>query len=156
MKTRLGGDLPSSRPLTIRSVEIDGMAGVGRGDGTDFWFTVCVGRDNQVFSAHLGFKRNCATDYASASDRLTVLVDNCPPLDGDVRVLFQTSSKSVPRGYEDCPFYFWFNTSMLEDEGRLVLTRDQLDNPHKSKTWHCFRPGFTVTLKFDPAAKGGR
>ena len=43
----------------------------------------------------------------------------------------------MPKNYEKCPFYFWFHTGFVE-EGKMVLGRDELDNPHKSKTWHCF------------------
>ena len=46
----------------------------------------------------------------------------------------------MPKNYEKCPFYFWFHTGFVE-EGKLVLGREELDNPHKSKTWHCFREG---------------
>ena len=53
------------------------------------------------------------------------------------RVLFQTPSHGVPKNYKKWPFYFWFYTGFVE-EGTLVLGREELDNPHKSKTWHCF------------------
>ena len=58
----------------------------------------------------------------------------------------QTDNSLVPKGYENSPFYFWFNTAFVGS--RLLLTREELDNPHKNKTWHCFRPNFTVELVF--------
>ena len=35
------------------------------------------------------------------------------------------------------------------DSLSLTIPREELDNPHKSKTWTCYRDGFSVTLKFD-------
>ena len=96
----------------------------------------------------MGFRRNCDVHYDSEQDILRIGgLGNCPSLEGDIRILFQTSSRTVPKGYENCPFYFWFNTSMLEGN-KLVLKREDLDNPHKSKTWHCFRPSFQVEVDF--------
>lgn len=69
-------------------------------------------------------------------------------LKGDTKVLFQTNSSDVPHNYENCPFYFWFHTGFIRD-GKILLTRDQLDNPHKPKTWFCFRESFSVELSFD-------
>jgi hypothetical protein len=41
------------------------------------------------------------------TDLLVVRLINCPRLDGDIRVLFQSDNPDVPRGYENVPFYFW-------------------------------------------------
>ena len=141
-----GGQLPSPRPLTITKIIISGMMSVGKGNGDDFWFNVDRGRKNQVFSAHIGYRRNCKVDYNSEKDILTIQLLNCPQLDGDIRVLFQTDNKVVPKSYENAPFYFWFNTAFVGN--RLFLTREELDNPHKPKTWHCFRENFTIELLF--------
>ena len=73
---------------------------------------------------------------------------NCSVLRGDIRVLFQTPSHGVPKNYKKWPFYFWFYISIVE-EGMLVLGREELDNPHKSKTWHCFRESLKVELRFE-------
>jgi len=141
-----GGQLPSPRPITITKIIISGMMSVGKGNGDDFWFNVDRGRKNQVFSAHIGYRRNCKVDYNSEKDILTIQLLNCPQLDGDIRVLFQTDNKVVPKSYENAPFYFWFNTAFVGN--RLFLTREELDNPHKPKTWHCFRENFTIELMF--------
>ncbi|RXN06841.1 phosphatidylinositol 3,4,5-trisphosphate 3-phosphatase TPTE2-like protein [Labeo rohita] len=62
----------------------------------------------------------------------------------------QQNSTGLPKGYEDCPFYFWFNTSFIENNS-LYLSREELDNPHKSKTWDIYKEDFGVTLYFtDP------
>ena len=79
-------------------------------------------------------------------DILTVTLVNCPTLDGDVRVLFQTKNRIAPKNYEKAPFYFWFNTAFVQD--RLILKREDLDNPHKSKTWKYFHDNFTVDVSF--------
>ena len=58
--------------------------------------------------------------------------------------------KNLPRGYDNCAFYFWFNTSFVEDD-TLSLSREELDNPHKKKTWHIFQEDFSIDLKFENA-----
>ena len=104
------------------------------------------------------FQINCQTSYDASSDVLTVKTVNSPVLAGDTKVLFQTNASDVPRNYEKCPFYFWFNTSFLEDgkgDGKpivLSLGREDLDNPHKPKTWHCFRQGFRVDVELERLA----
>lgn len=141
-----GGVLPAPHPLIIKEFNISGMKNVGQGNGDDFWISIDRGRGNQVFSAHIGYRRNCQAEYNAQADRLTVTLVNCPRLDGDIRVLFQTTSKDVPKGYEKAPFYFWFNTAFVGE--KLALKRQDLDNPHKPKTWHCFRPEFCVETTF--------
>ena len=79
---------------------------------------------------------------------LTVKTVNSPVLRGDVRVLFQTNDRDVPKNYEKCPFYFWFHTGFIEN-GKLLLERGELDNPHKPKTWFCFRESLSVELQFE-------
>ena len=160
MRARHGGRPPSPPArVALRRIAVRGMMYVGQGNGDDFWFTVSQGRANPVFSAHLGLRRNCEVSYDPERDVLVVGgLGDCPPLEGDVRVLFQTSSRTVPKGYEKCPFYFWFNTSFLEDgkeDGKpvvLSLGREDLDNPHKPKTWHCFRQGFRVDVELERLA----
>ena len=94
----------------------------------------------------LGHRRNCQADYNPEKDLLTIQLINCPTLDGDIRVLFQSHNKSVPKGYEKAPFYFWFNSAFVQD--KLILHREDLDNPHKPKTWHCFHENFTIEVSF--------
>jgi len=40
-----------------------------------------------------------------------------------------------------------FNTRMIQGSS-LMLSRDQLDNPHKEKTWKCFRNQFQIEVVF--------
>ena len=49
-----GGQLPSQRPISITQICITGIMYLGQGNGDDFWFNVDQGRDNQVYSAHIG------------------------------------------------------------------------------------------------------
>ncbi|KAG2456833.1 TPTE2 phosphatase, partial [Polypterus senegalus] len=78
-----------------------------------------------------------------------ITLQESPVLSGDVKVVFE-SSAGLPKGYEDCPFYFWFNTSFVENN-RLYLSREELDNPHKAKTGNVFKEDFAVELIFlDP------
>ena len=69
-----------------------GMMFVGKGNGDDFWFNIDRGRQNQVFSGHIGFRRNCQVDYNAEKDILNIQILNCPQLDGDIRILFQVKN----------------------------------------------------------------
>ncbi|ROL54398.1 Phosphatidylinositol 3,4,5-trisphosphate 3-phosphatase TPTE2 [Anabarilius grahami] len=64
----------------------------------------------------------------------------------------QQNCTGLPKGYEDCPFYFWFNTSFVENN-RLYLSREELDNPHKSKTWDIYKEDFGVTVPVAATAR---
>ncbi|XP_046389575.1 phosphatidylinositol 3,4,5-trisphosphate 3-phosphatase TPTE2-like isoform X2 [Ischnura elegans] len=143
-----GGKLPPKKNLILRSIKIDQMAGVGNGTGSDFSVEISLGRDNVVFTADMGSFRNCQVNHNFQEDTLEIHLINSPILTEDVRLLFQCSSKSIPKGYENAPFYFWFHTAFIENN-RLYLAREDLDNPHKRKTWKTFRKGFSVELLFE-------
>merc|ERR1719219_1868153 len=140
--------LPDETRLKLTEIHISGMMYMGKGDGSDFWMEVDQGRGNTVFTAVFGTQSNCRTVYSGERDLLTVQIINCPVIKGDTRILFQTSARDVPKNYEECPFYFWFHTGFVK-EGKLVLEREELDNPHKPKTWHCFRQSLSVDLRFE-------
>ncbi|KAG7261383.1 hypothetical protein CRUP_036097, partial [Coryphaenoides rupestris] len=85
----------------------------------------------------------------AGSNAVVISLQEGPLVEGDVKVMFE-SSACLPKGYEDCPFYFWFNTSFVEDN-KLYLSREELDNPHKPKTWDLYKKDFGVTVFFsDP------
>ena len=147
MKNKNGGQLPEKVSLRICEVIITGFMYLGAGNGSDFWMKVDQGRGNTVFVAVFGTNNNCTSDYDSTSDTLRIRISNCPDLKGETKVLFQTSSNVVPKHYENCPFYFWFHTGFVE-KNELVLGREELDNPHKSKTWKFYRESFSVKLVF--------
>ncbi|KAG7217230.1 hypothetical protein INR49_027774, partial [Caranx melampygus] len=58
----------------------------------------------------------------------------------------QENCTGIPKGYEDVPFYFWFNTSFIEENKYAVSTPEELDNPHKPKTWDLYKSDFGVTI----------
>jgi len=142
-----GRILPESVPVRLTEIIITGMMYIGNGTGSDFWVEIDQGRGNTVLTAVFGTQKNCTMEYNSVKDTLRIQVLNCPVLKGDTRVLFQTNSTNVPKYYEKCPFYFWFHTGFLEN-GELLLKREDLDNPHKSKTWDIYRENFSVKLLF--------
>ena len=74
-----------------------------------------------------------------------------PRVDRDTKFMFHCSTAGVPRGYDDCAFFFWLHTYFIKNS-REFLTREQMDNPHKEKTWHCFRQGFRVDVEFERLA----
>lgn len=142
-----GRILPESVPVRLTEIIITGMMYIGNGTGSDFWVEIDQGRGNTVLTAVFGTQKNCTMEYNSVKDTLRIKVLNCPVLKGDTRVLFQTNSTNVPKYYEKCPFYFWFHTGFLEN-GELLLKREDLDNPHKNKTWDIYRENFSVKLLF--------
>ena len=51
-----------------------------------------------IFCYITGHRRNCKAEYKPEKDLLTIQLLNCPTLDGDIRILFQTANKDVPKG----------------------------------------------------------
>lgn len=80
------------------------------------------------------------------SNAAVISLQEGPVVEGDVKVMFE-SSAGLPKGYEDVPFYFWFNTSFIVDN-KLFLPREELDNPHKPKTWDLYKEDFGITMFF--------
>uniref|UniRef100_A0A665TVP5 Phosphatidylinositol 3,4,5-trisphosphate 3-phosphatase TPTE2-like n=1 Tax=Echeneis naucrates TaxID=173247 RepID=A0A665TVP5_ECHNA len=100
MKTSFNRQLPPSKSLRIKSIRIHSIAGVGKGDGSDLKVKIIV-RKELVFQ--------CVQIHLHTHQ----VILNGPVVDGDVKVMFESSG--LPKGYEDVPFYFWFNTSFIED-----------------------------------------
>lgn len=146
IKERYHGEPPDEIPLKLSQIKIYALAGVGQGNGYDFSCEIFIGR-RKALDCDFGRNKNCQAVYHSEQDVLDVMVLNCPVLLGDVKLRFSTPFKNVPRGYENCPFYFWFHTSFIENF-TIRIPRDQLDNPHKQKTWKTYRERFTVELFF--------
>eukprot|EP00043_Microstomoeca_roanoka_P008594 m.82677 g.82677 ORF g.82677 m.82677 type:complete len:594 (-) comp14313_c0_seq1:27-1808(-) len=65
---------------------------------------------------------------------------------GDVKIKFK--GNGLPKRYDHCPFYFWFNPSFHQQDSKLVLTREVLDNPHKPKMWKYYDEHFAVEVYF--------
>ncbi|XP_061595202.1 putative tyrosine-protein phosphatase TPTE [Cololabis saira] len=145
MKTRFDRQLPPPKSLRIKSVRVHSIAGVGKGDGSDLKMKVIV-RKELVFQCVCAKQQNCTVFPDVGSNAAVISLQPGPLVDGDVKVMFE-SSAGLPKGYEDVPFYFWFNTSFITDN-KLFLSREELDNPHKPKTWDLYKEDFGVTLTF--------
>ncbi|XP_045064159.1 putative tyrosine-protein phosphatase TPTE isoform X1 [Coregonus clupeaformis] len=145
MKTKFNRQLPPEQSLKIKSIRIHSIAGVGKGNGSDLKVKIIV-RKELVFQCVCAKQQNCAVFPDVGNNAVVISLQEGPVVSGDVKVMFE-SSAGLPKGYEDCPFYFWFNTSFIEDN-RLVLSREELDNPHKAKTWDLYKEDFGVTLSF--------
>ncbi|XP_053420092.1 phosphatidylinositol 3,4,5-trisphosphate 3-phosphatase TPTE2-like [Nycticebus coucang] len=85
--------------------------------------------------------------YDMESNRVVIHLFHCPPLSDDVKVQFFSSS-NLPKCYDNCAFFFWFHTSFIK-KNRLYLPREQLDNPHKPRTWSVYQPNFAVEVYFE-------
>lgn len=146
IKDKYDGKLPPEIPLKLQEIKIYAVAGIGNGDGSDLSCEVFLGR-TKVFEMDFGENKNCQAYYEPEADILKVTPVNPPALTADVKLRFNSSLGKVPRGYDNCAFYFWFHTSFVENN-RLCIQRENLDNPHKSKTWKTFREKFAVELVF--------
>lgn len=95
---------------------------------------------------NFGEYRNCRVIHDADANSVTISPVNFPVVKGDVKFRFHSSSMSVPKGYENCAFFFWFHTSFIDGDS-LSLHRDVLDNPHKKKTWTSFGDDLIIELK---------
>nr|XP_057943105.1 putative tyrosine-protein phosphatase TPTE [Doryrhamphus excisus] len=145
MKTKFNRQLPPPKSLRMKSIRIHSIAGVGRGDGSDLKVKIIV-RKELVFECVCATQHNCSVFPDVGNNAAIISLPNGPVVQGDVKVMFE-SSAGIPKGYEDVPFYFWFNTSFILDN-KLFLPREELDNPHKPKTWGLYKEDFGVTLSF--------
>uniref|UniRef100_A0A8C2Z7L3 Transmembrane phosphatase with tensin homology n=1 Tax=Cyclopterus lumpus TaxID=8103 RepID=A0A8C2Z7L3_CYCLU len=143
MKTKFNRRLPPPKSLMIKSIRIHSIGGVGKGDGSDLKVKIIVKKE-LVFQCVCAKRENCTVSHTLGTCTHRVIL-NGPVVEGDVKVMFESSG--LPKGYEDVPFYFWFNTSFIEDN-RLFLPREELDNPHKPKMWDLYKEDFGVTMLF--------
>jgi PTEN phosphatase family protein len=146
----MNGVIPAKQTLNLKSIKITQLIGIGAGTGLDLTCSIYIDRD-MTFGADFGQQTNCMAEYLPEADVLKVNLINCPQLVGNVRIKFNCKTRSVPNAYEKCAFYFWFNTSFvdLNSSGTLKIVRDDLDNPHKAKTWKLYRDKFAVELTFN-------
>ncbi|KAM4546147.1 putative tyrosine-protein phosphatase TPTE isoform 1-T1 [Odontesthes bonariensis] len=145
MKTKFNRQLPPPKSLAIRSIRLHSIAGVGKGDGSDLKVKIIV-RKELVFQCVCAKQQNCSVFPDVGNNAAVISLVNGPVVEGDVKVMFE-SSAGLPKGYEDVPFYFWFNTSFVTDN-KLYLSREELDNPHKPKTWDLYKEDFGITVTF--------
>lgn len=144
--TQFDGKIPEKKTIKLETINIEGISKIGKGNGSDMACIILIDREH-LFHLNFGSETNCTAFYNREEDMLIITPFNCPLLIGDVRFKFHCHSSKVPKGYESCAFYFWLNTSFV-NEKVLSFTREALDNPHKMKTWKIYSPKFKVTLTF--------
>ncbi|XP_053521546.1 phosphatidylinositol 3,4,5-trisphosphate 3-phosphatase TPTE2-like isoform X1 [Artibeus jamaicensis] len=135
--------LPPRNLLVIRKIVIYSIHGVGKGNGDDLQVQIIMLQKIVFFCSA---STNCRIVHDVERDRVIIHLSSCPPLHDDVKVRFLSSA--LPKYYDNCPFFFWFHTSFIQNN-RLYLSRDKLDNPHKPKMWKIYRPEFAVEIYFD-------
>ncbi|XP_057345270.1 phosphatidylinositol 3,4,5-trisphosphate 3-phosphatase TPTE2-like isoform X6 [Manis pentadactyla] len=140
--------LPPVKVLTMKEVIIHSIRGVGKGNGNDLKIQITM-QQKTVFSCSAS--KNCTITHDVEADRVIFNLINCPPLYDDVKMQF--FCPNLPKYYDNCPFFFWFHTSFIQSN-RLYLSRTELDNPHRPKTWNIYRPGFAVEVCFDEVLAG--
>jgi len=146
IKQKFDGKYPPEQKLLLESVEISGITSVGRGDGGDLTFRVIT--EVKVWEFNLAKQNECTTTFNKETGSVRVDLKDKPILNKDIKLKFNCSSKlAVGKGYDNCAFYFWFHTAFVEDL-KLSVPREELDNPHKEKTWGVFQQDFAVTLHF--------
>ncbi|XP_044928738.1 28S ribosomal protein S31, mitochondrial-like isoform X2 [Mustela putorius furo] len=127
---------------------IDNEAGVGKGNGSDGKVQIMMQSQIVFFCSA---SKNCRILHDAETDSVTIHLSNCPPLYDDFKVQFFSSS-DLPKYYDQCPCFFWFHTSFLQNK-MLYLPRNQLHNPHKKKkkkkTWNIYLEEFAVELYFE-------
>uniref|UniRef100_A0A7N6ABY2 Phosphatidylinositol-3,4,5-trisphosphate 3-phosphatase n=1 Tax=Anabas testudineus TaxID=64144 RepID=A0A7N6ABY2_ANATE len=147
MKTTFNRQLPPPKALRIKSIRISSIAGKTHQTSRVLQLdkrTALAGFSLCVVTSFLFFLFEVFPDVGN--NAVLISLENMPVVEGDVKVMFD-SSAGLPKGYEDVPFYFWFNTSFIVDN-KLFLPREELDNPHKPKTWDLYKSDFAVTLYF--------
>uniref|UniRef100_A0A0D9RYJ4 Phosphatidylinositol-3,4,5-trisphosphate 3-phosphatase n=1 Tax=Chlorocebus sabaeus TaxID=60711 RepID=A0A0D9RYJ4_CHLSB len=109
-------NLPPRKTLFIKRFVIYSIRGVGTGDGYDLKVQIVM-KKKIVFSCTS--LNNCQVFHDIETDRVIIDVFNCPPLYDDVKV--QVSSSDFPRYYHNYPFFFWFNTSLIQNNRRHIF-----------------------------------
>ena len=141
-------DIPS-KPLIVQSIKITGLKSVGVGDGSDFSVSV-FSSGIPLISTRFSDSGQCDHVYDQKKDLVMITLTterSSRTVDRDTKFMFTCSTKGVPVGYDDCAFFFWINTHFIVNN-RVTLTREQLDNPHKQKTWAVWRENFAVEIEF--------
>ncbi|KAJ6659273.1 hypothetical protein lerEdw1_019319 [Lerista edwardsae] len=144
LKTKYDRKLPPARPLGIRRIMIHAIRGVGKGNGSDLRIKILMEK-KVVFQCDCATQENCKLFFDGDRDCVVISLEGSPVVSNDVKVRFE--SYNIPEGYDECAFYFWFNTIFIENN-RLYIPREELDNPHKPKSWKIFREKFAVELNF--------
>ncbi|XP_071125731.1 phosphatidylinositol 3,4,5-trisphosphate 3-phosphatase TPTE2-like [Mytilus edulis] len=147
VKKKLDGKVPAQVPKKISTIKIFNITGVGNADGKDLSMEIRVD-GLLIYECNLGQNINCTLNKLPEDDSIEVKLENVPVLTDDVKVRFFSSDKNVPKIYDHCAFFFWFHTAFIEDN-RLVLTREELDNPHKKEGQKFYHEKLMVEVLFE-------
>ncbi|XP_043849660.1 phosphatidylinositol 3,4,5-trisphosphate 3-phosphatase TPTE2-like [Dromiciops gliroides] len=145
IKNKYHWAIPQNKIFKIKSITIYSIRGVGKGNGKDLKIIIMMNKKT-VYTCLCSSSKNCEVSFDDDKNSVNIRLNNCPDISGDVKIKFFYNS-ALPNLYEKCPFFFWFNTAFIENN-RLYLHRNELDNPHKPKTWHVYREDFAVELLF--------
>ncbi|MEE6472346.1 hypothetical protein FKM82_009583 [Ascaphus truei] len=146
VKNKYKLQLPPEKKLGIRSIRIHSIQGVGKSNGCDLKVQIIMKKE-VIFQCVCETQENCKLFFDAGNNSAVISLEGCPVITGDIKIRFE-SSAGLPKGYDDCPFYFWFNTSFVENN-RLYLSKNELDNPHKEKSGKIYTENFAVELNFE-------
>ncbi|XP_063807990.1 phosphatidylinositol 3,4,5-trisphosphate 3-phosphatase TPTE2-like isoform X2 [Pseudophryne corroboree] len=146
VKNKYNLQLPPEKQLRVRSIRIHSIEGVGKSNGSDMKVQI-ISAKQVVFQCVCETQDNCKLFFDPGNNSTVISLEGCPLISGDIKIRFE-SSAGLPKGYDDCPFYFWFNTSFIENN-RLYLSKNELDNPHKEKSGKLYKENFAVELNFE-------
>ncbi|XP_063570848.1 phosphatidylinositol 3,4,5-trisphosphate 3-phosphatase TPTE2-like isoform X1 [Pongo abelii] len=103
-------NLPPRRILFIKRFIIYSIRGVGTGDVCDLKFLIVMEKKVVFSGTSLG---NCSILHDIETDKVLIDVFDGPLLYDDVKVQFFSSN--LPKYYDNCPFFFWFNTAFIQN-----------------------------------------
>ncbi|XP_068920858.1 LOW QUALITY PROTEIN: phosphatidylinositol 3,4,5-trisphosphate 3-phosphatase TPTE2-like [Petaurus breviceps papuanus] len=146
IKNKYHWAIPQSKILRIKSITIYSIRGVGKGNGKDLKIVLMMNK-KVIYVCLCSSAKCCQVSHNDDTNSVTITLNNCPKIHDDVKVKFFSSSGHL-KIYEKCAFFFWFNTAFVE-KNRLYLSRNELDNPHKQKTWNVYREDFAVEFLFE-------
>ncbi|XP_061478372.1 phosphatidylinositol 3,4,5-trisphosphate 3-phosphatase TPTE2-like isoform X2 [Rhineura floridana] len=145
MKFSYSLQLPPVRPLEIKNIKLYAIHGVGKGNGSDLRVKIIMEKQ-VIFHCVCATQENCKLFFDGENDWVVIGLECCPVVSKDVKVRFESSSV-IPKGYDNCAFFFWFHTAFVDDN-RLYIPRNEVDNLHKPRMWKMFRENFAVELNF--------
>ncbi|NP_001090072.1 transmembrane phosphoinositide 3-phosphatase and tensin homolog 2 L homeolog [Xenopus laevis] len=146
LKNKFCRQLPPEKQLKIRSIKIHSIQGVGRSNGTDLKVQIIMKKE-VVFQCVCETQENCKLFFDAGNNSIVLSLEGFPVISGDIKIRFEFST-NLPKGYDDCAIYFWFNTCFIENS-RLYLSKNELDNPHKEKSGKIYKENFAVELNFE-------
>uniref|UniRef100_H2NJZ4 TPTE n=1 Tax=Pongo abelii TaxID=9601 RepID=H2NJZ4_PONAB len=105
-------NLPPRRILFIKRFIIYSI----RGDVCDLKFLIVMEKKVVFSGTSLG---NCSILHDIETDKVLIDVFDGPLLYDDVKVQFFSSN--LPKYYDNCPFFFWFNTAFIQNNSLLLV-----------------------------------